>query len=175
MENLPETFIIIHMLFIKIEVNRVPITALVDCGAQMTCMSEVCAERCGIMRLVDTRYVSIATGVGVAKILGRVHLAPLKINNSSFPCSFTVIEGQSIDFLLGLDILRRYQAILDVKNNVLKLGDEEIQFLREEEIPESQQNRKIFQRKKRSNLELIWMLKKIQIIKKIHHNTQKKI
>lgn len=66
-----------------------------------------------VLRLIDHRFSGVAQGVGTAKILGRVHLAPIQIGKSYFPCSFTILEDQGIDFLLGLDFLRRFQVRLD--------------------------------------------------------------
>jgi DNA damage-inducible protein 1 len=63
------------MLYINASINKVPIQAFVDSGAQSTVMSIACAERCGVMRLVDTRFAGMAVGVGTSKIVGRVHAA----------------------------------------------------------------------------------------------------
>lgn len=60
----------------------------------MTIMSSACAERCGIMRLVDTRWSGIAKGVGTQKIVGRVHLGKLILFFSYY--TMTILNSKQI-------------------------------------------------------------------------------
>ncbi|KAH8948893.1 hypothetical protein BDL97_10G001500 [Sphagnum fallax] len=133
----PEAFARVIMLYVDMEVNGVPLKAFVDSGAQSTIISKTCAERCGLLRLMDRRYVGIAKGVGQSEIVGRIHVAPLKIGTNFYPCSFTVLDQPDLEFIFGLDMLRKHQCSIDMKDNVLRVGGGEIAvpFLQERDLP----------------------------------------
>ncbi|XP_061353266.1 protein DNA-DAMAGE INDUCIBLE 1 isoform X1 [Gastrolobium bilobum] len=137
LEYNPEAFARVVMLYVDMEVNGVPLKAFVDSGAQSTIISKSCAERCGLLRLLDQRYKGIAHGVGQSEILGRIHVASIKIGDIFYPCSFLVLDSPNMEFLFGLDMLRKHQCIIDLKENVLRVGGGEVSvpFLQEKDIP----------------------------------------
>nr|XP_037873508.1 DNA-damage inducible protein isoform X3 [Bombyx mori] len=138
MEYNPETFGTVVMLYINCHVNGFPVKAFIDSGAQTTIMSAACAERCNIMRLVDTRWAGIAKGVGVQRIIGRIHMVQMRIEQDFLTTSFSVLEEQPMDMLLGLDMLKRHQCNIDLKRGVLRIGTTgtETPFLPESDLPE---------------------------------------
>ncbi|CBY22176.1 unnamed protein product [Oikopleura dioica] len=136
MENSPELFGTVIMLYINCSVNDVPVKAFVDSGAQMTIMSQACAERCNCMRLLDTRFSGMAVGVGKQRILGRVHTGQIQIGDTFIPSSFSVMEDQPMDLLIGLDMLKRHQCVIDLATNELRIGSTgtTVKFLSEGEL-----------------------------------------
>jgi hypothetical protein len=67
-------------------------------------------------------------------------MAPLVIADHHFSCTFTVLDQNDMDCLLGLDMLKRFQCCIDLSKNVLRLRlgaeDVEVPFLGEAEIPQ---------------------------------------
>ena len=64
--------------------------------------------------------------------------APLKIGNQQVTASITILEDDSMPFLFGLDMLKRYQCCIDLHKNVLRFGsinNAELPFLAEHELP----------------------------------------
>lgn len=82
-------------------------------------------------------WAGIAKGVGVQKIIGRVHAAQVEIENVFLVTSFSVLEDQTMDMLLGLDMLKRHQCTIDLQHNILRIGTTgtETAFLPENELP----------------------------------------
>ncbi|KAL1457412.1 hypothetical protein WDU94_007648 [Cyamophila willieti] len=134
----PEAFGTVAMLYINCKVNGFPVKAFVDSGAQTTIMSTECARRCNIIRLVDTRWEGIAKGVGVQRIIGRIHMVQIVIEKDHYTTSLSILNEQPMDMLLGLDMLKRHRCIIDLKRNVLHMGTTGTvtPFLSEADLPE---------------------------------------
>ena len=143
MEHNPEAFATVSMLYVDMTVNGVRQPAFIDSGAQMSIMGKTTAEKCGLLRLMDTRFAGKAVGVGTGKILGRVHMAPAEIQGHHIPMSISVMDQDGMDFLFGLDNLKRHQCSIDLHRNVLRFPgmnggpDLEMPFLPEHLIPKT--------------------------------------
>lgn len=136
MEHHPEMFVRTDMLYINCRINGHDVKAFVDTGAQMTILSEDFCGKVGLSHLLDVKFQGMAQGVGSRKILGRVHSCPLQIGTSFFPCSVSVIEGDQLQFILGLDMLKRFKANVNLRTNQLEIGEEKADFLGEKDLPD---------------------------------------
>lgn len=130
------------MLYVPAEINGIRISAFVETGAQTTLISTTCAERCDLLRLIDKRFAGSARGIGSMKTLGRIHTGEIKIGDCSLTSSFTVMDLPDTDLILGLDLLMRHRACIDLDKHVLRIGQNEIHFLSEGELAKNNFGRK---------------------------------
>ncbi|KAG5488132.1 hypothetical protein LSCM1_08199 [Leishmania martiniquensis] len=137
LEYTPEAFAKVSMLYVPCTVNQVPLSAFVDSGAQHSIMNKSTAERCGLMRLVDVRMRGVAVGVGQQVICGRIHMVPVNLAGMFIPFAFSVIEDQAMSLIIGLDQLRRHQMLIDLRRNCLTIGNVDVAFLPERDLPAS--------------------------------------
>ncbi|KAK2956219.1 putative DNA damage-inducible protein 1 [Blattamonas nauphoetae] len=137
MEEIPESFVSVHMLYIPVEINGRPVQVFVDSGAQITVISRTLCDHCGIGHLIDKSVKGRAVGVGTAESVGRIHAVPLKIGTKLYTTSFMVLEGGPVDCLLGLDMLRRHRCVIDLDQNVIRIGGESLPFLTEQQTKTS--------------------------------------
>ena len=156
METFPESMGRVLMLYIETKVNSVPMQAFVDSGAQSTIMSATAAQKCGLLHLLDKRFAGTAVGVGTGTILGRIHIAPILVNGHFFPCTITVMDDEgkglgdkNMEFLFGLDMLKRHRCKIDLENNRLVFSIEDgkemsTPFLHEKDLDETKGGTKGF-------------------------------
>uniref|UniRef100_A0A183EE73 Peptidase A2 domain-containing protein n=1 Tax=Gongylonema pulchrum TaxID=637853 RepID=A0A183EE73_9BILA len=74
LEHMPEAYIPVTMLYIRMKINGIAVKAFIDSGAQVSILSERIAQRCNLMRLVDKRFRRSVHGVGgMQTLIGKIH------------------------------------------------------------------------------------------------------
>merc|ERR1711978_457737 len=63
--------------------------------------------------------------------------AQIQIEQEYLTSSFSILEAQPMDMLLGLDMLKKHQCTIDLRKNSLMIGTTgtETKFLSENELP----------------------------------------
>lgn len=107
-------------LQVTCEINGYPVNAIIDTGAQLSIMSTKFAKKCDLYSSIDRRFAGRAVGVGSSEILGR-STTRVRLGAMQFKSDFSVLENTRIDFIIGLDILRKYQCVVCLRENVVKL------------------------------------------------------
>lgn len=143
-EYIPETFFINNLLWIKLKINGVPVLGIVDSGCQSSAVVSLnIIKKCNLLNLVDKRYFGAASGIGgMSNIIGKIHSTSISVNEHLFEIPIQVLDGNDSTVLIGLDMLKRNQCVIDLQKNVLRFGDgTETPFLSE---AEAQRERDLF-------------------------------
>ena len=70
--------------------------------------------------------------------MGKVHAAQIEIGGRFFTSSFAVMENNKVDFLFGLDNMKRHKCVIDLINSKMTFeeGVIEIPFLSDDQVKE---------------------------------------
>jgi predicted aspartyl protease len=102
-------------LHLSVEVNQCLIEGLVDTGASMSVMAVAVVRELGLMHLViRSEAYKMASGT-LTQALGRIEEVPIKVGGVQCRMTFMVVDTNSYDVLLGLDLLIKIGAIVDVE------------------------------------------------------------
>ena len=123
-------------------VEPMAVRTFLDTGAMRTVMSWSMAQRLGVAQHLDRRYSGEATGIGSTRVLGRLPAGLFVMHLSGGTTTaatargyhddeiavrspaITILESTGlpgVELLLGLDFLREYRAVLDLRVNQVRL------------------------------------------------------
>jgi hypothetical protein len=115
-------------LQVMCEVNGFKIPAMIDTGAEISIMSSSCAKRCNIWSDVDSRMSGKVVGVGTSDIIGGINALSIKIGPVNIANKISILKNSRYEFLIGMDILRRFDTEISMKTRTLRLQIREKQI-----------------------------------------------
>jgi len=108
-------------LHLSVEVNQCLIEGLVDIGASMSIMAATVVRELGLMHLVTGSEAYKTASGALTQALGRIEEVPIKVGGVQCRMTFMVVDTDSYDVLLGLDLLIKIGAIVDVEQGLIQV------------------------------------------------------
>jgi len=104
-----------------VEVNNYLVEGLVDIGASMSVMAAAVVRELGLMHLVSGSETYKTTLGAITQALGRIDEVLIKVGGVQCTMNFMVVDTDSYDVLLGLDLLIKIGAIIDVEQGLIQV------------------------------------------------------
>ncbi len=108
-------------LHLLVEVNNYLIEGLVDIGASMSVMVASVVQELGLMHLVSGSETYKTASGAVTQALGRIEEVLINVGGVQCSMTFMVMDTDSYDILLGLDLLIKIGAIVDVEQGLIQV------------------------------------------------------
>jgi len=108
-------------IHLSVEINHYLIEGLVDIGASMSVMAASVVWELGLMHLVSGSEAYKTALGAITQALGRIDEVPIKIGGVQCSMTFMVVDTDSYDVLLGLDLLIKIGAIVDVEQGLIQV------------------------------------------------------
>ena len=109
------------ILFTEGLINKSPVRFLLDSGAAVSVIKQESLPEQSHSDITETNTSAVTANGSHLNVVGQITLAVLM---EQFTCdhNFVVINNLTVDCLLGVDFLRKHEAILDCQNGRLMLG-----------------------------------------------------
>jgi hypothetical protein len=108
-------------LHLSMEINSYLVEGLVDTGAFMSVMAMTVVRELGLMHLVSGFETYKTASGALTQALGRIDEVPIKVGGVQCNMTFMVVDTDSYDVLLGLDLLIKIGAIVDVEQGLIQV------------------------------------------------------
>jgi predicted aspartyl protease len=108
-------------LHLSVEINSCLIEGLVDTGASMSVMATAVVRELGLMHLVSGSETYKTASSAITQALGQIGEMPIKVGGVQCDMTFMVVDTDSYDVLLGLDLLIKIGAIVDVEQGLIQV------------------------------------------------------
>jgi len=125
----PNVFQKEEMLYINAIVNGVAMPLFVDTGAQASVMSLETCRNLGLSHEIDESEAGIASGVGVARIYGKLWRVPVQIGKKKFFVQFNILD-MGVRLILGLDQMKRLEMSVDLGRGGCVVGNSFVPFVK---------------------------------------------
>ncbi len=108
-------------LHLSVEVNSCLVEGLVDTRASVSVMAATVVRELGLMHLVSGSKTYKTTSRAVTQAFGRIEEVLIKVRGVQCTMTFMVVDMDSYDVLLGLDLLIKIGAIVDVEQGLIQV------------------------------------------------------
>ncbi len=108
-------------LHLSVEVNSCLVEGLVDTGASMSVMAIAVVRELGLMHLVSGSETYKTALGAVTQALSQIEEVLIKVGGVQCTMTFMVVDTDSYDVLLGLDLLIKIGAIVDVEQGLIQV------------------------------------------------------
>jgi len=108
-------------LHLSVEVNNYLVEGLVDTGTSMSVMAAAVVRELGLMHLVFGSETYKTASGAITQALGWINEVLIKVGGVQCNMNFMVVDTDSNDVLLGLDLLIKIGTIVDVEQGLIQV------------------------------------------------------
>jgi predicted aspartyl protease len=134
-QNDLDHFVPFNLPHIKIKLENMETFALCDTGAEMSLINQEYWDSLNKTgKLIPIKNIKVVTANRkLLALVNKIYLTKIKIGKKEYDVEFLIVKGLKKNCILGINILELIKAKIYVEEKKIRLGDEEIIWVKEEE------------------------------------------